>query len=242
MTSKSKKPKLIIPRVVIADDHDLFREILTLTLEGAGMDVVHAASTGREAVDAVNKHNPDLVILDVVMPEMDGLAALSVIKFMFPEIPVVMITALVDPLYLARAGELGADGYYSKGVEADELIAAIHSILAGEKPQLTSMRTKEPVPPAMPGFAFPKEEPKPGLAEELTEQEGIILSLIAMGLENQEITEKLHVTRNTLKTHTRNIYSKLGVSDRTQAAIWALQNGYHVGAPAEFSLVDGGAK
>jgi DNA-binding NarL/FixJ family response regulator len=233
MTSKSKKPKLIIPRVVIADDHDLFREILTLTLEGAGMDVVYAASTGREAVDAVNKHTPDLVLLDVVMPEMDGLAALSVIKFMFPEIPVIMITAMVDPLYFARAGELGAEGYYSKGVEANELVTAIQSILAGEKPQVTTMRTKEPAPPAMPGFAFPKEEPKPPITEELTEQEGLILSLIAMGFDNQHIMDKLHITKNTLKTHTRNIYSKLGVSDRTQAAIWALQHGYDISFPVE---------
>jgi DNA-binding NarL/FixJ family response regulator len=162
------------------------------------------------------------------MPEMDGLAALSVLKYLAPEIPVVLITAAVDPLYLARAGELGAAGYYTKGVKSKELISGILAILRGERTQITSQKTKDPLPPAMPGFVFPKEEPKPPEGEELTEQESLILSLIAMGLDNQSILDKLHISKNTLKTHTRNIFSKLNVSDRTQAAIWAIQNGYGV--------------
>jgi DNA-binding NarL/FixJ family response regulator len=221
-----KKEKLISPKVVIADDHDLFREILTLTLEEAGMEVVYAASSGREAIDAVEEHKPDLVILDIVMPEMDGLAALSILRYIAPDLPVVMITGVVDPLYMARAGELGASGYYSKGVEPKELIEGLQSILAGEKQPLVSKKTKDPAPPSMPGFVFPKEEPQRIIGEELTEQESLILSLIAMGLDNQSIMEKLHISKNTLKTHNRNLFSKLGVSDRTQAAIWGIQNGY----------------
>lgn len=223
-----QKEKLITSRVVIADDHDLFRQILQLTLEEAGMEVVGIAATGRQAIDAVMEHKPDLVILDIVMPEMDGLAALSVLKYLTPEIPVILITAAVDPLYLARAGELGAAGYYTKGVKSKELISGILAILRGERQKFTSQKTKDPLPPSMPGFVFSKEEPKPLEGEKLTEQEGLILSLIAMGLDNQSILDKLHISKNTLKTHTRNIFSKLHVSDRTQAAIWAIKNGYGV--------------
>jgi len=235
---KSKKPKRMTPRVVIADDHDLFRQILQLTLEQAGMEVVGIAATGRQAIDAVVEHKPDLTFLDVVMPEMDGLAALSVIRYLVPEMPIIIITAVVDPLYMARAGELGAAGYYSKGVNADELISGIQAILAGEKQQIASKKVKDPASPAMPGFVFPKEAPQTLETQDLTDQEGLILSLIAMGLDNHTIMDKLHISKNTIKTHMRNIFSKLGVSDRTQAAIWAVQNGYNVGVPVEYSLSD----
>jgi DNA-binding NarL/FixJ family response regulator len=230
---KSKKPNSITPRVVIADDHDLFRQVLQLTLEEARMEVVGIAATGRQAIDAIVEHKPDIALLDIVMPEMDGLAALSVLKYMVPEIPVIIITAVVDPLYMARAGELGAVGYYSKGVKAHELISGIQSIMAGERQITSPEKVKDPAPPAMPGFVFPKEEPKNPDGEELTEQEGLILSLIAMGLDNQTILEKLHISKNTLKTHNRNLFSKLGVSDRTQAAIWAIKHGYGVNVPQE---------
>jgi len=226
-----KQAKKATARVVIADDHNLFRQIIQLTLEQAGMEVVGIAATGRQAIDAVVEHKPDLVLLDVVMPEMDGLAALSVIKYMSPELPVIIVTAVVDPLYMARAGELGAEGYYSKGVKADELVSGIQAILAGERPRIASKQAKDPEPPSMPGFAFPKEEPPTPEGQDLTDQEGLILSLIAMGLDNQAIIDKLHISKNTIKTHMRNIFSKLGVSDRTQAAIWALQHGYSVTAP-----------
>jgi len=223
---RSQQTKLILPRVVIADDHDLFRQILKLTLDQAGMEVVGIAATGRQAIDAVIEHKPDIVLLDIVMPGMDGLAALSVIKYLAPELPVIIITAAVDPVYMARAGELGAVGYYSKGVKADELISGIQAILAGETSGMASMKAKDPAPPSMPGYAFPKEEPATPDAHDLTNQESLIISLISDGLDNQAIMEKLHISKNTLKTHNSNIFSKLGVSDRTQAAIWAIKHGF----------------
>jgi DNA-binding NarL/FixJ family response regulator len=226
MTQTSSKKNNTL-RVVIADDHYLFQQILQLTLEQAGIEVVQVASTGRQAVDAVIKQKPDLVLLDILMPEMDGLAALSILKYIVPEIPVIIISAIDDPLYIARAGELGASGYFSKGVKSEELVSAIHSIASGEKMKIPKI-TVEPRRPSLPGFAFPKEEPQTPEGIELTEQESIILSFIAMGLDNHAIMDKLHISKNTLKTHTRNIFSKLGVSDRTQAAVWALQNGYGV--------------
>jgi NarL family two-component system response regulator LiaR len=219
--------------IVIADDHELFRQVLELTLIQDGMEVVQSVSTGREAVEATLKHKPELLLLDVAMPDMDGLAALSTIHFLSPETHVIIISGLTDPLYMARAGELGAKGYFSKGVSPSELVESIHAILSGEKPQVATRRIEEPAPPSLPGFTFPKEAPQPPDAEELTEQESLILSLIAMGLDNQSIMDKLCISKNTLKTHTRNIFSKLDVSNRTQAAIWALQHGYRADVSVE---------
>jgi DNA-binding NarL/FixJ family response regulator len=233
-----EKSKLTTPSIVIADDHVLFRQVLTLTLEGAGMEVVHAASNGREAVDAVMEHQPDLVILDIVMPEMDGLAALAILRYIVPKIPVVVVTEIMDPLYLARAGELGAAGYYSKGVKTEELVSGMQAILAGERVHIQAKRTTDPQPPSMPGFTLPKEAPPTLESEDLTDQESLVISFVAMGLDNQSIMDKLYISRNTLKTHMRNIFSKLGVTDRTQAAIWALQHGYHVGMTAEPSSAE----
>jgi DNA-binding NarL/FixJ family response regulator len=129
-------------------------------------------------------------------------------------------------------------GYFSKGVESEELISALRAILAGEISKITPQRTKDPRPPAVPGFTFPKEAPQTLEAQDLTEQESIILSFVAMGLDNQSIMDKLHISKNTLKTHMRNIFSKLGVTDRTQAAIWALQHGYDVGLSIELTPAD----
>jgi DNA-binding NarL/FixJ family response regulator len=227
VSKKPERPSAI--RVVIADDHVLLRQVIELTLEEAGMEIVQSVSTGREAVDATIRHKPDLLLLDIAMPDMDGLAALSIIKYLSPETKVIILSGLTDPLYMARAGELGAKGFFSKGVSPSELVETIHEVMTGKVAQIPTRKSKEPSPPSLPGFASPKEKLQPPDGVDLTEQESLILSLMAMGLDNESIMEKLHISKNTLKTHTRNIFSKLGVSDRTQAAIWALQHGYGVG-------------
>ena len=226
MSKKSETPPA--PRVVIADDHILVRQVIELTLEQAGMEIVQSVSTGREAVDATLKHRPDLLLLDIAMPEMDGLAALSIIKYLSPETKVIILSGLTDPLYLARAGELGAKGYFSKGVSPSELVETIHAVMTSENTQMPTRKSKEPSPPSLPGFASPKEKLQPQQRIDLTDQESLILSLIAMGLDNESIMDRLHISKNTLKTHTRNLFSKLGVSDRTQAAIWGLQHGFGI--------------
>jgi DNA-binding NarL/FixJ family response regulator len=215
-------------RVLIADDHELFRQILTLSLEEAGMEVIAMASTGRQAVEATLEHNPDCVLMDIAMPEMDGLAALSIIKYQSPNTPVIMVTALADPLYMARAGELGAEGFFSKGVSAEELVETIQTLVSGERRPGSFVRTMEPAAPSVAGNNSSQEEALPVAAHDLTNQESLVLSLVAMGLTNPAIEDKLHISKNTVKTHMRNIFSKLGVSDRTQAAVWALHNGYGV--------------
>ena len=218
--------KRSMPHVAIADDHELFRKIYTLTLESAGMEVCCTASTGKQLVDAIQEHKHDILLLDIAMPEMDGLAALTILKYLAPEIPILVISYMTDPTYMARALELGADGYLSKGVSPTELISSIEKLIAGERLHIETSQPIDPSAPSIPGLAVPKEEPNSPEAEDLTDQEQLILSLIAMGNDNQAIMETLHISKNTLKTHTRNLFAKLGVNDRTQAAIWALQNGY----------------
>jgi DNA-binding NarL/FixJ family response regulator len=210
---------------VIADDHELLRQVLILTLEQAGIEIVQAVSTGRDAVDATLKHKPDVVLLDVVMPDMDGLAALSTIKYLSPETRVIVISGQTDPLYVSRAIELGAEGYFSKGVSPRELVDSICDILH-KKNLRFKPRLIDPPPPSMPEFSFSDEQVSIINEGNLTEQEGLILFFISMGFSNKSITNKLHISQNTVKTHISNIFSKLGVSDRTQAAIWALQHGY----------------
>jgi DNA-binding NarL/FixJ family response regulator len=216
------------PRVLIADDHALFRQILTLSLEDAGMEVVATAGTGRQAVERTLEHNPDCVLLDVALPEMDGLAALSVIKYVLPNTPVLIVTALSSPVYMARAEELGAEGFFTKSITADELIASIQALFSQDGEADVFVRRTEPPPPSVPDPKRVKELSHSGSANELTEQENIVLSLVAMGLTNPAIETKLNISKNTVKTHMRNIFSKLGVKDRTQAAVWALHNGYGV--------------
>lgn len=111
-------------RVLMADDHAIISEAFNLILQNAGMEVVGTAVTGEEAVSMAQELEPDIVLLDVVMPEMDGLAALAILRYMRPEMLIFMLTSFSDKLYLARAGELGANGFFSKSVDPDILIEA----------------------------------------------------------------------------------------------------------------------
>jgi DNA-binding NarL/FixJ family response regulator len=220
------------PRVAIAEDHALFQKIYEITFESAGMEVVCMASNGDRAIKEILQHQPDIVIMDIAMPEMDGLAALSVLKYMAPEVPVLVISHMTDSTYATRALELGAAGFLSKGVSSTELILSIQTIIAGKSLPIVVNEMPEPAAPSVPGFTFPRESLSDPLEEAFTDQERLILSLIAVGKTNQSILESLHISKNTLKTHTRNIYSKIGVKDRTQAAIWGVQHGYGVTAPS----------
>ncbi len=211
-------------RVLIVDDHEVVRSAYRLLLEKEGMDVVKDVGTGNQGVDAVLELKPDIVLLDISMPDMDGLAALSLMKYLHPDVQVVILTSHEDEMYMARAGELGAAGFFSKRVPSDELIDAIKAIGAG-KPNPVKETLKERVtPPSISGSSAYK--PIIQTKNDLTGQETVVVSLLSMGCTNEEITEQLCVSRNTLKTHLRHIYSKLDVSDRTQAAIWAVRNGF----------------
>lgn len=207
-------------RVLIADDHQVVGEGLSLVLERGGIEVVAAALTGRQAVDMAIGLSPDVVLLDVLMPDMDGLAALAVIKYMRPEIPVLMLTFHTRQEHIDRARALGADGFLSKDIGPEELAKSIRTAV-GLEDQDSEESWYDLVAPSV----HTGSNGSDGEDDELTDQEGRILGMMAKGLRNEMIADQLSISRNTLKTHLRHIYSKIGVSDRTQAAIWALRKG-----------------
>lgn len=211
-------------RVLIVDDHEVVRTAYRLLIEKEGMEVVRDVGTGSQGVDAVLELKPDIVLLDISMPDIDGLAALTLMRYLQPGVQVIILTSHEDEMYMARAGELGAAGFFSKRVPPKELITAIKAIDEGKPSPVKDALTERVTPPSIPGLSV--YEPIPQTENDLTDQEAVVVSLLSMGCTNEEITEQLYVSRNTLKTHLRNIYSKLNVSDRTQAAIWAVRNGF----------------
>lgn len=222
----SKSAARHTPTIVIADDHEIYRRGLTLFLEHEGMEVIDHAATGRQAVIAAINHHPDILILDIAMPDLDGLIALTILKFLVPKIRIIILTALPDSRYLSRAIDLGADGFFSKGVDNHQLADYVREITLSNGSSLT---TKDiPNPASLTEFRsiFPRNKQKSMNGKTLTEKETLILALISMGYDNQKIGDHMAISLNTIKTHLRKIYSKLEVSDRRQAVIWALRNGF----------------
>jgi DNA-binding NarL/FixJ family response regulator len=205
--------------VLIADDHAVVREGLRAMFEREGMRVVGAARTGEEAIAACAQVAPRVVLLDIRMPGLDGLQALAAIKAAHPSVSVIMLTSHASAAHLARAVALGAAGFLSKEVEPDGIVAAVRAIASGE----------HAIDPVLLQRALMAMGPSPveprGAAEALTDAEMRVLRLIAQGLDNDTIAGALSLSVNTVKTHVRHIFAKLRVSDRTQAALWAVQHG-----------------
>jgi DNA-binding NarL/FixJ family response regulator len=218
-------------RVIIADDHALLRSGIRGMLHGEpGLEVVGEAADGAEALELCRRLEPDLVLMDVRMPKMDGLAATRAIKEEFLKTSVVMVTMQEDPDYLFEAVLAGAAGYVLKGATPEQLTNAVRQVLDGEflfDQRLTidllrSMagREKPAAPPS--GAESPPKEP---LTEPLTAREMEILRLLAQGQTNPQIAQELVVSPGTVKNHVRDIIVKLGVSDRTQVAVRAMELG-----------------
>jgi len=205
-------------RVLIADDHGVVRAGLRGLLTASGLDVIGEADNGRMAVSLARDLHPDVVLLDVRMPEMDGLQALAAIKSETPGVSVVMLTVYASPEYLSRAIAAGAAGYLLKDAEPDEIVRVVRAAAEGEM-VIGSGLLQSVLQNA--GAAQDDELQR----VDLTHQELRVLKLIALGLNNDAIAEALVISRNTIKTHIRHIFEKLRVSDRTQAAIWAVRNG-----------------
>jgi len=212
-------------RLIIADDHALMRSGIRSMLAGEpDLEVVGEAEDGQEALQLCRLLRPDLVLMDVRMPKMDGLVATRAIKEELPRISVVMVTMQNDPDYLFEAVIAGAAGYVLKGATPDQLTEALRQVLNGEF--LLDQRLTVDLLRSMAdrGRANLPSRPEP-LDEPLTARETEILQLLAQGRTNPQIAGEFVVSPGTVKNHVGHIIAKLGVSDRTQAAVRAIELG-----------------
>ena len=203
-------------RIVIADDHEVVRCGIRSMLEGEDIEIVAEATNGTEAVEAANKAEADLVLMDIRMSEGDGLNALGRIKLDKPDLPVLMLSTYDNPTYVARAVALGAAGYVLKGSSRDELLATIRKAAAGENAWTREELRRVTGALATPRLAADVEVP-------LTQRESEVLRQLSLGLTNKEIAQALDISYETVKEHVQHILRKIGVSDRTQAAVWAVR-------------------
>ncbi len=225
-------------RLLVAEDHALVREgIRSMLASEADLGVAGEASNGREAVEACRSLNPDLVLMDVRMPEMDGLEATRAIKAAQPTVSVLMVTTHRDPDYLLEAVRAGAAGYVLKESTKRELLDAVRRVLSGESSldqdlsmQIMRRIAKEDAPtertPAEPvRDASATDNPVASVNHGLTPRESEVLVHLVRGRTNRQIGEDLHLSLSTVKRHLERIIAKLGVSDRTQAAVRAVELG-----------------
>jgi DNA-binding NarL/FixJ family response regulator len=204
-------------KVVVVDDHEVVRLGLRSLLRGSDISIVSEAATAKQAVEETQKHRPDVVLMDIRMGENDGLAALEKLRKKTPDIPVVMLSMYDNPTYVARSVALGAADYVLKGSPREDLISAIERAAKGEGPAEGSMM--ERVKDAM-ARRGDRDDDIP-----LTNRELQVLRHVALGLSNREIGRSLGISIETVKEHVQNILRKLDVTDRTQAAVWAVKKG-----------------
>ncbi|CAH2716614.1 Response regulator protein VraR [Neobacillus rhizosphaerae] len=206
-------------RVLIADDHHVVRRGLVFFLRTQkGLDIIGEAANGKEAVELAKLLKPDIILMDLVMPEMDGIQATRIIKSEQPEIKIMMLTSFSEQDHVIPALEAGASGFQLKDIQPDELVTSIKKIMSGENhlhPRATSHLLAN---------LSNKSKVEKNLIEELTKRELDVLKEIAKGKSNKEIASSLFITEKTVKTHVSNLLAKLELADRTQAALYAVKN------------------
>ena len=222
-------------RLLIADDHKLFRQGLIGLMRTRKdlVQVVGEAATGREATHLTERLQPDVVLMDIQMPDGDGLQAAACIRQRWPGVAVVMLTSSELDEHLYQAVQLGAAGYLLKTLDADELFDLLSGVAQGEAALTRAMASR--VLKGISQHAAHNAHTGDGV-ETLTEREVDVLRLVAAGDSNPQIAEKLCVTVNTVKVHLRNILEKLRLDNRTQAATFAVRNGLVPGI--DFDMAD----
>lgn len=202
-------------RILLADDHAVVRQGLKMFLElDADLQIVGEAENGEQAVQLAATLQPDVVLMDLLMPVMDGIAATSAIRHNTPDTEVIALTSVLEDTSVMSAMRAGAIGYLLKDTRAEELCRSIKAAAAGQvqlSPQIAARLIREVHAPESP--------------EKLTERETEVLRLLALGRANKEIALELHIGEKTVKTHVSNILSKLNVFSRTQAALHAVRIG-----------------
>ncbi len=204
--------------LLIADDHQVVRLGLRNLLEGSGITVVAEATQGEEVLSKVATHKPTVVLLDVRMPGGDGLHILGRLKLDHPELPVLIFSTYDNPTYVARAVALGASAYVLKTDNRQRLIECIEMAVRGE-----SVWSREELRRVTGALATPRVVSD--VEVPLTQRESEVLRQLANGLTNKEIANALSISYETVKEHVQHILRKIGVSDRTQAAVWAVRKG-----------------
>ena len=206
-------------RVVLVDDHPIVRSGLATLFNGSGIEIVGEASSGSQAVEATLKHEPDVVLLDIRMPETDGIEALQQIRKAAPDTRIVILSTYDNPTYVARAVALGACDYVLKGSPREKLVSAILGAAAGGVPPADSIlqRVKG---------AMDKRYDADKYDTPLTNREMQVLRHVALGLSNKEVGTSLGISVETVKEHVQNILRKIDATDRTQAAVWAVKQGF----------------
>ncbi len=220
-------------RLLIADDHALVREGMRAMLASEqNLEVVGEAENGREALELCRELRPDLILMDVRMPQMDGLAATREIKGEYPETRILILTTHESPEYLMDAIRAGAAGYVLKDSTKQRLLDAVRRVISGESPvnQELAMQVIQRLTDENRRHAELLPEPaekrrEEALAEPLTDRENEVLRLLALGKTNRQVAKELLISLSTVKTHVQHLNIKLGVSDRTQAAVRAAELG-----------------
>lgn len=203
-------------RVLIVDDHEVIRMGLRVLFENTDLEIAAEATTASEALEAIGTVNPDVVLLDIRMEGGDGLNALGRLKLDHPDLPVILFSAYDNPTYIARAVALGASGYVLKSAPPERLIEALRTALSGE-----SAWTREELRRVTGALATPRLSQD--IEVPLTQRESEVLRQMALGLTNKEIAKMLGISYETVKEHVQHILRKVGVTDRTQAAVWAVR-------------------
>ncbi|MFM8368092.1 MAG: response regulator [Chloroflexota bacterium] len=203
-------------KIIIADDHQVVRRGLTFTIDAEkDMRVVAEAQNGAGVLALIKKHKPDVVLMDLQMPEMTGVDALKQIRPEYPDLPILILTTFSDDAHIYAALRAGASGFLLKEMSGDDLVAAIRGAAQGKQqlhPDIAKrLMARAPVP----------DDP----FDSLTERERGILKLLARGKSNKEIAGELSLTEMTVKGYVSDLFVKLGVNDRTQAALMAVRYG-----------------
>ena len=214
-------------KILIADDQELIRESLKIILSTNNeFEVIDTVGSGKEVVESIRRHIPDIILMDVRMPDMDGVQCTKFVKEVYPEIKVIVLTTFDDDEYIFSALKYGASGYLLKGVSLDELTSAIKTVLHGGaifNPNVASKVTKIFSEMAKNNIVAERihDEDLPNLSD----TEWKIIQQVSQGLSNKEIAEILKFTEGTIRNYLSVILDKLQLRDRTQLAIWYIHRG-----------------
>lgn len=213
-------------KVLIADDQKLIRQSLQIVLSiKEGISVIGTAENGKKVMEFLKKEKPDVILMDIRMPEMDGVQCTKAIKDRYPEVKIIILTTFDDDEFVFSALKYGASGYLLKGISMDELDKAIHTVYKGGamiNPEIATKVVEQFSEMAQSNYDIMIEAQN---VEDITEAEWDIIKLVGWGLSNREIADKVMLSEGTVRNYISTILSKLNLRDRTQLAIWEVQSG-----------------